>query len=175
MADDLDLVFDAPDYDRERLIRVFLQRGATFLTERTDERGETETLLQIHTGQTIWVPHWDKELTRKGVKYTWHDMASGTSGDVMRQDVARRAIANGEWAFLRMSWGMSPEKILALFTTLLDLADAMRPDGLAFRLQLDGEITREQLSAEAERQRQRASIGRALFGTVDQPDEIEKD
>ncbi|MFB1512706.1 MAG: hypothetical protein AADX96_25895 [Thiocapsa sp. C3-sup] len=137
------------------------------MTERTDERGETETLLQFRSVDPIWVTHWDKELLNDNVKYSWRDMQAGAQCVAIRSEVAKRVIADGEWAFVRMSWGASSTEILEMFSDLIDLSDAMRTDGLAFRLWLDGEITREHVSAEAERQRQRAGIGRAVFGAID--------
>ncbi|CRI67738.1 hypothetical protein THIOKS1790017 [Thiocapsa sp. KS1] len=86
----------------------------------------------------------------------------------MLSESAAWLIERRKWAFVRMSWGNSAAETEALYTGLLDLADAMTQEGLGFRIWYDEntEITRETLSAEARQQAQRAAFGAALFGTV---------
>ncbi len=167
MADDLDLVFESADYDRPRLVATFAKQGVNWFREWTDARGETETLLCYPFG-VVRVPHFDLDLLSDRVAYRTSDPATGESVAVMLSESSARLIKRRKWAFVRMSWGNSEAQTEALFTGLLDLADAMTREGLGFRIWYDEntEITRERLIAEAEQQARRAAFGAALFGTV---------
>lgn len=167
MADDLDLVFEPADYDRPRLVAAFAKQGVNWFREVTDAHGETETLLCYPFG-VVRVPHFDLDLLSDRVAYRTSDPETGASVEVMLSESAAWLIERRKWAFVRMSWGNSAAETEALFTGLLDLADAMTREGLGFRIWYDEntEITRERLSGEARQQAQRAAFGAALFGTV---------